>query len=89
MFRVFNVVGENRPSMMLTRQACGWRRVGHVIERAQAGALAAETLLSIVQPYARVLIDEHHAAGRLVVVVTTTPVRHWCGRSPSCSASTT
>jgi putative phosphoserine phosphatase/1-acylglycerol-3-phosphate O-acyltransferase len=73
-FRVFNVVGENRPSMMLTRQgvrfAKGWAR-----ERAQqAGAMAAETLLSMVQPYARVLIDEHHAAGRLVAVATTTPV---------------
>lgn len=74
LFRVFNAVGENRPSMMLTRQgvrlAKGWAR-----DRAQqAGAMAAQTLVSMVQPYARVLIDEHHAAGRLVAVATTTPV---------------
>ncbi len=74
LFRVFNLVGENRPSMMLTRQgarlARGWAR-----DRArEAGELAARALLPMVQPYARVLIDEHHAAGRLVVVATTTPV---------------
>jgi putative phosphoserine phosphatase/1-acylglycerol-3-phosphate O-acyltransferase len=73
LFKVFNLVGENRPSMMLTRQgvrfAKGWAR-----DRVrEAGALAADTLLSMVQPYARLLIEEHQAAGRLVVVATTTP----------------
>jgi putative phosphoserine phosphatase/1-acylglycerol-3-phosphate O-acyltransferase len=74
LFRVFNLVGENRPSMMLTRQgvrlAKGWAQ-----DRArQAGEIAAKTLLPMVQPYARVLIEEHHAAGRRVVVATTTPI---------------
>jgi putative phosphoserine phosphatase/1-acylglycerol-3-phosphate O-acyltransferase len=73
-FRAFNLLGENRPSMMLTRQAVrlarGWEQ-----ERARtAGELAAKTLVPQVMPYARVLVDEHHAAGRLVAVATTTPV---------------
>jgi putative phosphoserine phosphatase/1-acylglycerol-3-phosphate O-acyltransferase len=74
LFRAFNLVGENRPAMMLTRQgarlAKGWDR-GRARE---AGELAAKTLVPLVQPYARVLIEEHHAAGRLVAVATTTPV---------------
>src|SRR4051812_13360074 len=74
LFRAFNLMGENRPSMMLTRQgvrlAKGWAQ-----DRArEAGELAAKALLPLVQPYARVLIQEHHAAGRRVVVATTTPV---------------
>ena len=73
-FRVFNMFGENLPSMMLTRQAAslaaGWPRDGGP---ARPGDLAAETLIDLVQPYAKVLIDEHHAAGRLVVLATTTP----------------
>jgi putative phosphoserine phosphatase/1-acylglycerol-3-phosphate O-acyltransferase len=73
-FRAFNLLGENRPSMILTRQAVrlarGWDR-----DRARmAGELAAKSLVPQVLPYARVLIDEHQAAGRKVVVATTTPV---------------
>jgi len=72
-FKLFNIVGENRPSMMLTRQAArfasGWAR-----DTAQAaGKLAAEELIAYVQPYARVLIEEHKADGRLVVMATTSP----------------
>ena len=73
MFRLFNALGENLPSMLLARQAAAiaadWSR-----ETAQrAGQLAAETLIDLVQPYAHVLIDEHRSAGRLVVMATTTP----------------
>lgn len=72
-FRVFNLFGENLPSMLLTRQAASmaanWPR-----DRARdAGRLAAETLIDLVQPYAKVLIDEHRAEGRLLVLATTTP----------------
>ncbi len=35
--------------------------------------VAAESLVDLVQPYAKVLIDEHRAEGRLVVLATTTP----------------
>jgi putative phosphoserine phosphatase/1-acylglycerol-3-phosphate O-acyltransferase len=73
LFLLFDVVGENRPSMFLTRQAArlarGWPR-----ERArEAGKLAAAELVERVQPYARVLIDEHRREGRTVAIATTTP----------------
>ena len=72
-FRVFNTFGENLPSMLLTRQAASlaanWPR-----DRARdAGRMAAESLFDLVQPYAKVLIDEHRAEGRLLVLATTTP----------------
>lgn len=72
-YRLFDVIGESRPTMQLARQAArlaqGWAR-----ERAQeAGEIAASALVSAVQPFAGPIIDEHHAAGRLVVLATTTP----------------
>lgn len=73
LFRAFNILGENRPSMMLTRQAVraanGWSREAAV----RAGDIAAAELLANVQPYARILVEEHKAEGRLVVIATTTP----------------
>ncbi|HEX8804667.1 MAG TPA: HAD-IB family hydrolase, partial [Acidimicrobiales bacterium] len=74
LYRVFDLLGETRPAMLLTRQAArlarGWRRA----DVQKAGRLAAERLVPAVQPFARGLLDEHHAAGRLVVMTTTTPV---------------
>jgi putative phosphoserine phosphatase/1-acylglycerol-3-phosphate O-acyltransferase len=72
-FRIFNVVGETRPSMALTKQmarmASGWTR--SAVQ--EAGKIAAETLADAVQPFAKPLFDEHRAAGRLLVLATTTP----------------
>ena len=70
---MFNIVGESRPTMQLARQAArfsqGWAR-----DAAQeAGKLAAETLVDAVQPFAGPIIEEHRAAGRAVVLATTTP----------------
>lgn len=72
-FAVFDWVGETWPSMLLTRQGArlaeGWD-----VERLQvAGQLAAPELIAAVLPWGRVLIDEHHAAGRPVVLATTSP----------------
>jgi len=72
-YRIFNLVGESRPTMQLARQAArfsqGWSR-----ETAQqAGQRAAETLIEAVQPFARPIIEQHRAAGRAVVLATTTP----------------
>lgn len=73
MFRVFDLIGETWPSMFLSRQgarmAKGWP-VDAVIRAAQE---AAPRLADAVLPYARRLIDEHRAAGRLLVMATTTP----------------
>jgi putative phosphoserine phosphatase/1-acylglycerol-3-phosphate O-acyltransferase len=72
-FGIFNAIGETWPSMVLTRQAAraakGWPRA-----RVQAaGKAAAATLIDQVQPYAKILIDQHRAEGRPVVMATTTP----------------
>src|SRR5215831_12481196 len=73
LYRVYDLLGESRPTMELARQgarfAKGWTR-----EHAEhAGQIAAETLVDRVQPFAKPIIDEHHAAGRMVVLATTTP----------------
>jgi len=59
--------------MFLTRQAASMAARWPRELAQQAGRQAAETLIDLVQPYAKVLIDEHRAEGRLVVLATTTP----------------
>lgn len=72
-YRVFDLVGETLPSIMLARQAAryakGWRQA----EVEGAGKAAAEHLVAAVQPFAHPLVAEHRAAGRKVVLATTTP----------------
>jgi putative phosphoserine phosphatase/1-acylglycerol-3-phosphate O-acyltransferase len=72
-FRVFDLVGETRPSMYLTRQlarvANGWDQ-----ERARrVGRSVASSLTDQVLPYAREVIEEHREAGRQLALATTTP----------------
>jgi putative phosphoserine phosphatase / 1-acylglycerol-3-phosphate O-acyltransferase len=73
LYLLFNVVGENRPSMFLTRQAArlakGWPREA----AREAGKIAAEELIERIQPYAAVLIEQHRAEGRTIAIATTTP----------------
>jgi len=72
-YRLYDLFGENRPSMEVTRRAVrfasGWVRA----QVQEAGELAAETLAATVQPLARPLFEEHRAAGRALVLATTTP----------------
>ena len=73
-FKVFDVIGETIPAMLLTRQAArmakGWDQA-----TVQAAAKnAADELIDRVLPYARLLIAQHRAEGRPVVMATTTPV---------------
>ncbi len=72
-FRFFDLVGETLPSMFLARQgaraAAGWP-VDLVREAAEH---AAAPLAERVLPYAEQMIAEHRAAGRKVVLATTTP----------------
>src|SRR5512132_1837761 len=72
-YRLFDLVGETRPSMILTRQAArfstGWRQA----QVRDAGKQAAEELADAVQPVAHTIIDDHRAAGRALVLPTTTP----------------
>ena len=71
--RIYDVFGESRPIMALTRraarQANGWS-----VERVkEAGAKAAQVLADRIQPFAAPLFRQHREAGRLVVLATTTP----------------
>ncbi|MGH1488769.1 MAG: HAD-IB family hydrolase [Acidimicrobiales bacterium] len=72
-FDVFNVFGENLPSIFLSklgaRAAKGWS-VEAVKDAAEdiAGALVDR-----VEPFAMQAIEEHRAAGRKLVLATTTP----------------
>jgi putative phosphoserine phosphatase/1-acylglycerol-3-phosphate O-acyltransferase len=72
-FKVFDTIGETRPSMLLTRQlarmASGWDRELAIT----AGREAAAVLAGRVQPFAREAIEEHREAGRHLVMATTTP----------------
>ncbi|MEM9131299.1 MAG: HAD-IB family hydrolase [Actinomycetota bacterium] len=73
LFGIFDVVGETLPSIALTRQGVratrGWDRrkvqdVGHEV---------APILVDRVEPFARQTIEQHRAAGRKLVLATTTP----------------
>ncbi len=72
-YKLFDVVGETLPSMALARGAAliakGWSRA----EVQEAAKKIAERLDRVVAPYAHALIEEHRAAGRSVVLATTTP----------------
>ncbi len=73
LYKLFDVVGETLPSMALARGAAliakGWSRA----EVQEAAKKIAERLDSVVAPYAHAIIEEHRAAGRPVVLATTTP----------------
>ena len=72
-YRLFNAVGETLPSMALARQAVLLAKGKPRSAVQEASAAAAERLLELVQPLAAALFDEHRAAGRAVVMATTTP----------------
>jgi putative phosphoserine phosphatase / 1-acylglycerol-3-phosphate O-acyltransferase len=73
LYRVFDLVGETRPSMILTRMAARFAR-GWPRDRVRAaGEQAADELAGAVQPFAHAIIDDHRAAGRRLVLATTTP----------------
>src|SRR3546814_746770 len=72
-YRLYDLFGENRPTMEVTRRAVrfasGWPR-----DRVQqAGRAAATGLALTIQPFARPIFAEHRAAGRALVLATTTP----------------
>jgi len=72
-YRLFDVIGESRPTMQLARQAArfaeGWARD----DAREAGRRAAVALEKAVQPFALPIIEAHRRAGRMLVLATTTP----------------
>jgi putative phosphoserine phosphatase/1-acylglycerol-3-phosphate O-acyltransferase len=73
LFGLFNAIGETLPSMALARGGVGLSKGKSQTAVRLAAAQAAEVLAGLVQPYAAALIEGHRAAGRKVVMATTTP----------------
>ena len=73
LYRIFETFGENLPSMVLGRQAVTAMKGHSRAQVREAARKAAPDLVAMVQPYAHKVIDEHRAAGRKVVLATTTP----------------
>lgn len=72
-YGIFTAVGESLPSIALARQAANLAR-GKARAAVQAAAAEAATVLAAaVQPWANQLFEEHRAAGRPIVMATTTP----------------
>ena len=72
-YQIFNAVGENLPSMLLARQAVVLARGRSRREVRRAAESAADRLVDMVQPFAAQVFREHRAAGRRLVLATTTP----------------
>jgi putative phosphoserine phosphatase/1-acylglycerol-3-phosphate O-acyltransferase len=72
-YRVFDVLGESLPSIGLARAAALAAKGWSFDALRAAGEAVAERLDGYVAPYARPLIAEHKAAGRPLVLATTTP----------------
>lgn len=73
LYAVFNAVGETLPSMTLARQAVRLAKGRPQADVQRVAEVAASRLVAMVQPLAAPLIAEHRAAGRRLVLATTTP----------------
>jgi putative phosphoserine phosphatase/1-acylglycerol-3-phosphate O-acyltransferase len=73
LFGLFNLVGETLPSMVLTRQGARAAKGWSVAAVKRAGARAAADLMAAVEPFAHEVMADHRAAGRQLVLATTTP----------------
>ena len=73
LYRLFNAVGENLPSMALARQGATLAKGKMQATVQRAAADVAPQLVAMVQPLAASVFAEHRAAGRPIVLATTTP----------------
>lgn len=69
----YDAFGETLPSMALARAAAWASRGWSVSQVAEAALDAAERLEASLQPHARALLEHERAAGRRLVMATTTP----------------
>lgn len=74
LYGVFNTIGETLPSIFLARQATLVAKGREVAAFDETAERAAELIAAMVHPFAHALIEQHHAAGRPVVLATTTPM---------------
>lgn len=73
LYKLFNTIGETLPAMALARQGATLAKGRSRLVVQQAAEKVADALAAMVQPLAASLFDEHRAAGRPVVLATTTP----------------
>jgi putative phosphoserine phosphatase/1-acylglycerol-3-phosphate O-acyltransferase len=73
LYRAYDRFGESLPAMALARAAAAAVRGRRRAAVAAAAESAVDGLLEMVAPYAVALMEEHHEAGRPVVLATTTP----------------
>ncbi|HZU78999.1 MAG TPA: HAD-IB family hydrolase [Acidimicrobiales bacterium] len=73
-YAAYDLFGESLPFMAMVRAAPNFVKGWAVDTVRRAGKLAAPELAALVQPYAPAALAEHRAAGRLLVLATTTPV---------------
>jgi len=73
LFEIFNRIGETLPSMLLARQAATLAKGQKRTAVKKVARSVAPTLLDMVPPFARAVIEGHRQAGRLLVMATTTP----------------
>jgi putative phosphoserine phosphatase/1-acylglycerol-3-phosphate O-acyltransferase len=73
MIRIYDVFGESLPSMALARAAACTAKGWPVAEVREAARVAAGELEHRILPYVPALLESHRAAGRALVLATTTP----------------
>jgi putative phosphoserine phosphatase/1-acylglycerol-3-phosphate O-acyltransferase len=72
-YKIYEMVGENPLAMQAARYAVRAANGWSVQSVAKAAEAAADELMELVLPFAKQLIAEHHEAGRLAVMATTSP----------------
>ncbi len=72
-FTFYNHLGETLPSMLATRQGVRLTRGWDRDQVAAAGELAALRLADLVQPWVPEVFAEHRAAGRAIVLASSSP----------------
>jgi putative phosphoserine phosphatase/1-acylglycerol-3-phosphate O-acyltransferase len=73
-YQAYNLIGENPLTMRLTRAAVRAAKGWSAKDVQLAAEAAADELVEQVRPYARVLLNEHREAGRLLILATTSPM---------------
>lgn len=73
LYRLFDAIGENRPSMLLARQGARFSKGQQRADVQHAGELAAELLVPLVCAYVNPILEGHREAGRPLVLATTSP----------------
>ena len=73
LYGLFDLVGETLPSIFLARQATLVAKGRELASFDAAADAAAAAIMEVIHPFALAHIEQHKAAGRPVVLATTTP----------------